>query len=1538
MLRTAPRSAAVLAALLLSCPVLPAQPAQLSWDGDLSTAGTLENSAGTWNLTDLRWYNGTGYQAWDTAAIAQFGSTASNAGAAITLNESITLAGMNFLPLQGTSLPSANLAYSFSGTGSLNFLPGSVITVANVASNGGSGFIRFNTNMVAHDLKFVKSEGTVLGYVGLNVAMPGLTGTLTLDRAEGVTGGMYATLNHTRLPNVTRLIVGAGSVASIGGGGTILLPITIGGEGSSNWGPIRVESSNSNFAGGIELTSDARFHTHINVLNASISAPITETEGGSKAFRRTAYSPVNTILPLGTTYSAGNTYTGTTSFGRSFGQANTTESVGTEGGLNILDFSAATAPDNNIFYHGVAESSLTMFGGLATTTVMRVNGAAGETNTQTFTGLSVQHGSTAIEVNSGNNGSVILNLGEITRADLSALAIRGPSSGAITGTYEGQTDAVLGPWATYTNANGSISTWAALQGGAITSFTGTEDHVTGLTVTGSATSHLRISEASAGAVETGAGVTDLATVSMTDATAERSLAIGAGNTLRLGLTGGIQMTGGAQALTLGSLADTSVLTAGGQPDAAGQLVLTNLSAAAPLTIHSSLRNNGSGALSVMLNGTGRTVLTGTNTFTGMLAVHSGVLEVQSNGALGASGTGSITKIMTGASLNLSGGIVLGETIHANGHGIAQDGAIRNLSGNNTISTAVRIQSSTRIVSDSGTLVLGGIASQIGATAMFFSGAGDIEVRGNITNTSGIFSKDGRGTLTLSGTNNYTSVTTVLNGRLNLNFAGATAPATNLVYTGITVGGTALSNSAELWVTGKPGATNSQSFSTLTFSTTGSFQIGASQNSATSLSLAFTGAITRPAGVTLNFTLPTTGAITTTTGTDNALFTGTGGVAYATVGLDDWAATKPAVGGVRAIAPLATINGYTLSTASGLFGNADIAAGITSTTLTANTAISSLRFDQPQATTIGQAASGLILTTGGILVTPDVGANDTVINLTGLRAPASAADLVIIQNNTQGILKVTGKILNNAGGTAAGLTKGGPGALVLETPAGYLAGDYSGATRILDGTLHIVSGTGSAMTYPIFYSTIFTLGSGDKSGRLVIGSGTGTVSQYGGLRTDGVGTANAVVAGTSSMSTFLTYTGGTHDFRKGFIGGPGVNENNLNLTISVGTTQLGPNNTYIGKTSIARDVVEVTKLANYGEPSSLGTGTLSAAARIIDIANMTTSAVNYTTNATLRYIGSEDSVTNRPLALVNNDVETDIVQVNAYLENTGTGTVKFTSQFTNSGSNTAMRSFTLGGTNTGFNEIVGITDLVTHPMAGGLSLKKEGTGTWVLTGNSTYDANTYVNAGTLLVRNAGSTGSATGLGSVDVQVGATLGGSGRIAPAEYSVNFFGGTLSVGGSHQTAQPETLEIIVSEYAGLWFQYGSTVKLDIFERPTYVFASSEAGNNGLGADQLVVGGYVDLGMDTLLEISNPNGITDFQAGDSWQIFDWSGLSEPVYTTFAETRLPDLAPGLVWDLSQLYTDGFLSVAFVPEPARGLLLVGAFGCMLLRRRRGRSLA
>jgi hypothetical protein len=100
------------------------------------------------------------------------------------------------------------------------------------------------------------------------------------------------------------------------------------------------------------------------------------------------------------------------------------------------------------------------------------------------------------------------------------------------------------------------------------------------------------------------------------------------------------------------------------------------------------------------------------------------------------------------------GITIGaEALTLNGDGISSGGALRNISGNNSYAGAITQASASRINSDAGTLTLDVTSGNAitGTFAITFGGSGNTAVVDPIATSSGTLTKDGSGTLTLSGT-------------------------------------------------------------------------------------------------------------------------------------------------------------------------------------------------------------------------------------------------------------------------------------------------------------------------------------------------------------------------------------------------------------------------------------------------------------------------------------------------------------------------------------------------------------------------------------------------------------------------------------------------------------------------------------------------------------------------------------------------------------------------------------------------------------------
>lgn len=234
------------------------------------------------------------------------------------------------------------------------------------------------------------------------------------------------------------------------------------------------------------------------------------------------------------------------------------------------------------------------------------------------------------------------------------------------------------------------------------------------------------------------------------------------------------------------------------------------------------------------------------------------------------------------------------------------------------------------------------------------------------------------------------------------------------------------------------------------------------------------------------------------------------------------------------------------------------------------------------------------------------------------------------------------------------------------------------------------------------------------------------------------------------------------------------------------------------------------------------------------------------------------------------------------------------------------------------------------VSGSGSLIKSGTGTLELTSASTHTGGITVSNGVLLVNNIN--GSGTGLGSVLVQNGATLGGNGSIGSAASAAGITiasGGKLQVGNSHGGTSGSASDIALSTSGLGTINLTGTLQFDLFTR--------QPGVNGTANNDVIrVTSSTAVVLGGVLEVLNSTGAStaSWGYGDSWQLFDWSGVSvgTPTSGSFASMNLPTLNPGLSWDTSALFTTGFITVT--PEPGRVLLLLaGLFSLAWGRRRR-----
>lgn len=785
------------------------------------------------------------------------------------------------------------------------------------------------------------------------------------------------------------------------------------------------------------------------------------------------------------------------------------------------------------------------------------------------------------------------------------------------------------------------------------------------------------------------------------------------NASLVSLTGGVSISGGKlQFYNAESLAVAITNNVAG----AGGLEFTNTFGRSQ-----TLATLISGTGGLTKSGVGTLTLNASNSYSGPTQISAGTLIIGGS----PSGTGTFT-IDPGAAL----------TVGTGGAGAINNGAN---------------------VTDNGTLNFNRTGS--------YTYTGAVSGTGNVVNV-------GAGTVTLAGANNYTGTTTVNAGTLVLGGSGAStgglvaASGTTLTIdysqTGsstanvIGSGAPVTLTAATLNFTGKASTANTQTLGNVLINS-GLSTITPTAGASGSLAVNF-GTFSRAAGGYLAVNLAAGVTLKTVAGG------GTGGI------LSGWATTSSGTTWVAVDAggTMSALSSFTNDTWSG--GNVDVTAN---STQSAGATANSIRFNTANARTVTLSGTNT-LTTGGILITSNVGANASTITGGSLR-PAAGNDLTIFQNST-GTLTIGSSILDNGGPT--NILKIGSGALVL---AGA-ASTYTGTTTVLAGSLQFGDGTTSngAVTGNIIGSStpvtfanptaqsyggtitgatsLTKLGAGNLT--LTAANSIPTILLRAGTLTADTG-ANLTLTGATTLGTTsgdiaaLTLTG-TGKITTGTDTGIG-DANGTTGTLSIqGSTTLTTNNFFVGRTGTAAGFVTQTG----GTVAQSGSGT-----------------------AEWRIAGgtSSDTSTYGSYLLSGGTFSTGRALQIGYA---GKGTfVQTGGTVTESGA--AVSVGTIAGS-TGMLSITGGT--FTQSAASNVVIGESGTGTLNIGAAGTT---TVGGAGQLLINNASaklSLGGASGKGTVNLLPGGLILTPGVIdtdssiaSPSTF--NFNGGTLRVFGASQT-----------------------------------------------------------------------------------------------------------------------------------------------------------
>lgn len=477
---------------------------------------------------------------------------------------------------------------------------------------------------------------------------------------------------------------------------------------------------------------------------------------------------------------------------------------------------------------------------------------------------------------------------------------------------------------------------------------------------------------------------------------------------------------------------------------------------------------------------GTVTLKGANTYAGATTVSAGALNIQNNTALGTTTAG--TTVSSGAALQIQGGITVGaEALSLNGGGVANDGALRNISGSNSYGGAITLQSASTIASDAGILTLSNTLTNAGFTSTF-RGAGNVTANGVISGTGALVKNDS-GTLTLAGSNTFSGGAT-LNGGTTVSYAGGLGASSGAV----TINAATL----ELAAT----ATTSRNFTL--GSTASTFVVDPS--------LTFTvGGVISGAG-----NLNTSGAGTLTLTGANT-YTGTTNVTAGTLNIQN----SGALGSGGAGAGTTVGSGATLQYQGGITVAASLA--LSGTGVGGSGALVSVNGTNVQTGAVTLAGSALIAANTGKLIIDaaiDDGRAGKQVNFGG------AGDIAV-----NGIVSGT-----------TGVVKDGTGTLTLSG-----ANSYTGGTTLNAGTLWVsgdsgLGGVGSSLS--INAATLEIAGNSSTSRAISLGSASSTIQTdpscsysitsaitgSGGLTKTGTGTL--VLSGTNTYSGGTTINAGT----------------------------------------------------------------------------------------------------------------------------------------------------------------------------------------------------------------------------------------------------------------------------------------------------------------------------------------------------------------------------------------------------------------------------
>lgn len=749
---------------------------------------------------------------------------------------------------------------------------------------------------------------------------------------------------------------------------------------------------------------------------------------------------------------------------------------------------------------------------------------------------------------------------------------------------------------------------------------------------------------------------------------------------------------------------------------------------------------------------GTVTLTRPNQYTGATTVSAGILEIQDSNALGL--IDGITTVTAGATLQIDGtGLSIPEYITFSGSGHLYTGAIRNSTGDNTLTGLLTLAAIGFIKSDSGTtLTVDGKGLSVTTLGLNIAGDGDVTFTSSapIYGTTATLSKQGNGVLTLQALNSFTGATNLSRGELVLSGAGGLPSSSVTVGSGATytidnsstVALSRISDTAALTMNG------------------GTFNFIGSNSSSSSES---TGALTLSSGHNVITVTPGSGGSTTmafaslsrTTGA-TALFRGTnlGSDPGANVSTIMFTATPTIVGAAG------SANSTTISIIKGAFGDGSL-SGTGTDMVTYNVGNTNGIRLLNGAGFSGEYSSTLTTNTNVKLTASTVAStvtiNSLILNGFNITDPGSAATITLASGSTTGNLLINSA--NNISGANTTLGIGAFELTLLATNTSTISafiGTATTGTFTLSGTGNVTLSAANAYTgITSINNATLTYGASNviSSGGVSVIGGTYDVGNF----SDTVGAVtlqNGTITGGSGVLTGTSYS-----FREGTVsaiiaGAVGITRV-ATSTAPDSIVTLTRNNTYTGVTTITSGIL---KLGGAGDGTNSPLGTIAGGTTIANIAALDLNGFTLSTAEPITSLngfgygpGTSTALGNSNMGAIMNSSGTSVSYSGAITLgaasriNADYGVMTISSSITS----TAL-GLTVGGfSDSTFSGVIGLTTGV---------LTKDGIGVLTLSNSNTYTGATTISAGTVKL---GATGGATNTplgttgGATTVALGARL---------------------------------------------------------------------------------------------------------------------------------------------------------------------------------------